>query len=152
VLSEAYALFTHQEKEDRVFLEGLALWAGHDFSSPKGTDVAHWAEEYRKQVVKKGWYVPSYNKWGNNIRVVLKGERAMKELAEIVVYSIKCMGKGRALFVPPQIDQKIAQAGGARKLGGVFEGKEPPEPRHFTPFLAKAIEERKSVAQPEGGG
>ena len=24
VLSEAYALFTHQEKEDRVFLEGLA--------------------------------------------------------------------------------------------------------------------------------
>jgi hypothetical protein len=31
ILLDAYALFTHHEKEDRIFLEGLALWAGHDY-------------------------------------------------------------------------------------------------------------------------
>jgi hypothetical protein len=40
ILSNAYALFTHLEREDRIFLEGLALWAGHDYSSAKGQDIA----------------------------------------------------------------------------------------------------------------
>jgi hypothetical protein len=45
ILSDAYALFTHHKKEDRIFLEGLALWAGHDYSSAKGQDIAYGAEE-----------------------------------------------------------------------------------------------------------
>jgi hypothetical protein len=47
ILSDAYALFTHHEKEDRIFLEGLAVWAGHDYSSAKGQDIAYWAETYQ---------------------------------------------------------------------------------------------------------
>jgi hypothetical protein len=27
--------------------EGLALWAGHDYSSTKGRKISHWADEYR---------------------------------------------------------------------------------------------------------
>jgi hypothetical protein len=46
ILSDACALFTHHEQEDRIFLEGLVLWAGHDYSSIKGQDIAYWAEEY----------------------------------------------------------------------------------------------------------
>jgi hypothetical protein len=45
ILSDAYALFTHHEKEDRILLEGLALWAGHDYSSAKGQDNSYSAEE-----------------------------------------------------------------------------------------------------------
>jgi hypothetical protein len=54
ILSDAYALFTHHEKEDRIFLEGLALWAGHDYSSAKGQDIAYWAEEYRGSFCGRG--------------------------------------------------------------------------------------------------
>jgi hypothetical protein len=33
IMLDAYAEFTHTQKEDRMCLEGLALWAGHDYSS-----------------------------------------------------------------------------------------------------------------------
>jgi hypothetical protein len=39
LLSEAYSTFTMRSMEDRIFLEGLALWAGHDYSDPVGSDV-----------------------------------------------------------------------------------------------------------------
>lgn len=42
--------------------------------------------------------------------------RAHRELAEIVVYSIKCMGKVNALYVSKQLINKIAQARGAVRL------------------------------------
>jgi hypothetical protein len=41
IMSDAYAEFTHTQKEDRMYLEGLALWAGHDYSSTKGRDISH---------------------------------------------------------------------------------------------------------------
>jgi hypothetical protein len=71
--ADTYALFTHHEKEDRISLEGLALWAGHDYSSAKGQDIAYWAEEYRRLIMQKGTTsdVPTYLQWSNRIRVVL---------------------------------------------------------------------------------
>jgi hypothetical protein len=114
ILSDAYALFTHHEKEDRTFLEGLALWAGHDYSSAKGQDIAYWAEEYRRLILRKGTTadVLTYHQWSNRIRVVLQGPRAHRELAQIVVYSTKCMGKGNSLYVPQNLMAKIQQRGG----------------------------------------
>jgi hypothetical protein len=102
ILSDAYALFTHHEKEDRIFLEGLAFWAGHDYSSTKGRDVAYWAKEYRKLIMRKGSAadVPTYHQWSNRIRVVLQGPRALRDLA---MHSTKCMEKGKALYVPQQL-------------------------------------------------
>jgi hypothetical protein len=113
ILSDAYALFSHHEKEDRIFLEGLALWAGHDHSSAKGQDIAYWAEEYRRLIMRKGTTadVPTYHQWSNRIRIVLQGRRALRELAQIVVYSTKCMGKGKSLYVPQQLIAKIEQRG-----------------------------------------
>jgi hypothetical protein len=63
IMSDAYALFTYHEKEDRIFLEGLALWTGHDYSNTKGQDVAYWAEEYRRLILQKGTTadVPTYH-------------------------------------------------------------------------------------------
>jgi hypothetical protein len=106
ILSDAYALFTHLKREDRIFLEGLALWAGHDYSSAKGQDIAYKAEEYRRLILRKGTTadVPTYHQWSNRIRIVLQGPRALRELAQIVVYSTKCMVKGKSLYVPQQLN------------------------------------------------
>jgi hypothetical protein len=147
ILSDAYALFTHHEKEDRIFLEGLALWAGHDYSSAKGQDIAYWAEEYRRLIMRKGTTadVPTYHQWSNRIRVVLQGPRALRELAQIVVYSTKCMGKGKSLYVLPQLIAKIQQRGGAARLKQCIEGYKAPSSRDFTRFLAKAISERQQT-------
>jgi hypothetical protein len=103
ILLDAYTLFTHHEKEDRIFLEGLALWAGHDYSSAKGQDIAYWTEEYRRLILRKGTTadVPNYHQWSNRIRVVLQGPRALRELAQIVVYSTKCMGKPEVSLCSP---------------------------------------------------
>jgi hypothetical protein len=147
ILSDAYALFIHHEKEDRIFLEGLALWAGHDYSSAKGQDIAYWAEEYRRLIMQKGTTanVPTYHQWSNRIRVVLQGPRALRELAQIVVYSTKCMGKGKSLYVPPQLIAKIQQREGATRLKQCIEGNKAPSSRDFTRFLAKAILERQQT-------
>jgi hypothetical protein len=135
ILSDAYALFTHHEKEDWIFLEGLALWAGHDYSSAKGQDhIAYWAEEYRRLIMQKGTTanVPTYHHWSNRIRVVLQGPRALRELAQIVVYPTKCMGKGKSLYVPPQLIAKIQQRGGAVRLKQCIEGNKALSSRDFT--------------------
>jgi hypothetical protein len=128
-------------------LEGLALWAGHDYSSAKGQDIAYWAEEYRRLILRK-WTtadVPTYHQWSNRIRVVLQGPRALRELAQIVVYSTKCMGKGKSLYVPQQLIAKIEQRGGAARLKQCIEGNKAPQSRDFTRFLAKAISERQQT-------
>jgi hypothetical protein len=146
ILSDAYALFTHHEKDDRIFLEGLALWAGHaEYSNAKGQDIAYWAEEYWRLILRKGTTadVPTCHQWSNRIRVVLQGPRALRELAEIVVYSTKCMGKGKSLYVPQQLITKIEQKGGAARLLKCMEGNKAPPTRDFTRFLAKAIAERQ---------
>jgi hypothetical protein len=147
ILSDAYALFTHLEREDRIFLEGLALWAGHDYSSAKGQDIAYWAEEYRRLILRKGTTadVPTYHQWSNRIRIVLQGPRALMELAQIVVYSTKCMGKGKSLYVPQQLITKIEQRGGAARLKQCIEGNKAPHSCDFTRFLAKAILERQQT-------
>jgi hypothetical protein len=147
ILSDGYALFTHHEKEDRNFLEGLALWAGHDYSSAKGQDIAYSAEEYWRLTLRKGTTadVPTYHQWSNRIRVVLQGPRAHRELAQIVVYSTKCMGKGESLYVSQQLIAKIQQRGGAARLKQCIEGNRTPPSRNFTRFLAKAISERQQT-------
>jgi hypothetical protein len=147
ILLDAYALFTHHEKEDRIFLEGRALWAGHDSSSAKGQDIAYWAEEYRRLILRKGIIadVPTYHQWSNRIRVVLQGPRAHRELAQIVVYSTKCMGKGKSLYVPQNLMAKIQQRGGAARLKQCIEGNKAPPSHDFTRFLAKAISERQQT-------
>jgi hypothetical protein len=55
----------------------------------------------------------------------LQGPRALRELAQIVVYSTKCMGKGKSLYVPQQLIAKIEQRGGAAKLKQCSEGNKP---------------------------
>jgi hypothetical protein len=84
ILLDAYALFTHHEKEDRIFLEGLALWARHNYSSAKGQDIAYWAEEYRRLIMQKGTIadVSTYHQWFNRIRIVLQGPRTLRELTQ----------------------------------------------------------------------
>jgi hypothetical protein len=147
ILSDAYALFTHHAKEDRIFLEGLALWAGHDHSTAKGQDIAYYAEEYPRLIMRKRTTadVPTYHQWSNRIRVVLQGPRALRELAQIVVYSTKCMEKGKSLYVSPQLIAKIQQRGGAAMLKQCIEGNKAPSSRDFTRFLAKAISERQQT-------
>jgi hypothetical protein len=53
----------------------LVLWAGHDYSSAKGQDIAHWAKEYRRLILRKGTTadVPTYHQWSNMIRGGLAG-------------------------------------------------------------------------------
>jgi hypothetical protein len=46
---------------------------------------------------------------------VLKRERAQRELAEIVVYSMKCMGRDHAPYVLRAIKEKQTKQGGARR-------------------------------------
>jgi hypothetical protein len=141
-------VYPGHEKEDRIFLEGLALWAGHDYSSAKGQDIAYWAEVYGRLIMQKGTIadVPTYHQWSNRIRVVLQGPRTLRELAQIVVYSTKCRGKGKSLYVPPQLIAKIQQRGGAARLNlQCIEGNKAPSLRDFTRFLAKAISERQQT-------
>jgi hypothetical protein len=63
---KAYHVLIAKQKEDRIFLEGLALWAGHDYSSAKGHDIAYCAEEYRRLILRKGTTadVPTYHQYG----------------------------------------------------------------------------------------
>jgi hypothetical protein len=77
--------------------------------------------------------------------VVLQGPRAHRELAQIVVYSTKCMGKGKSLYVPQNLMAKIQQRGGAARLKQCIEGNKAPPLRDFTRFLAKAISERQQT-------
>jgi hypothetical protein len=144
VMSDAYAIFTNMLIEDRIYLEGLALWAGHDYSSTKGRDISHWADEYRRLIIRKPCPMKTYLQWSTSVHRVLHGERALRQLAEIVVYSTKCMGKEKALYVPDAMEQRIQRAGGLNGLIRCDEHAKPLEPREFTAFLAKAIETRKN--------
>jgi hypothetical protein len=71
--------------------------------------------------------------------------RALRELAKIVLYSTKCMGKGKALYVPQQLITKIEQKGGAARLLQCIEENKAPPTRDFTRFLARAISERQQT-------
>jgi hypothetical protein len=53
LMSEVYSTFTMRSTEDRYFLEGLALWAGHDYSDPFGSEVCWFVDCYRKAVMRK---------------------------------------------------------------------------------------------------
>jgi hypothetical protein len=144
IMSDAYAEFTHTQKEDMMYLEGLALWAGHDYSSTKGRDISHWADEYRRLVMRKLCETRNYLHWSTSMNRVLKGERSLRQLAEIVVYSMKCMGQGKALFVPPRMEERIRRAGGVNGLIICQEHAKTLERREFTIFLATAIECRRN--------
>jgi hypothetical protein len=144
IMSDAYAIFTNSLMEDRIYLEGLALWAGHDYSSTKGRDISHWADEYRRLIMKKLCSMRTYLQWSTSVHRVLHGERALRELAQIVDYSTKCMGKEKALYVPDAMEQRIQRAGGLNGLIRCDEHVKPLELREFTAFLAKAIETRKN--------
>jgi hypothetical protein len=144
VMSDAYAIFTNTLMEDRIYLEGLALWAGHDYSSTKGRDISHWADEYRRLIMRKSCPMKTYLQWSTSVHRVLHGERALGELAQIAVYSTKCMGKEKALYVPEAMEQRIQRAGGLNGLIRCDEHANRLEPREFTAFLAKAIETRKN--------
>jgi hypothetical protein len=54
-------------------------------------------------------------------------------------------GKGKSLYVPPQLIAKIQQRGGAARLKQCIEGIKAPSSRNFTRFLAKAISERQQT-------
>jgi hypothetical protein len=41
IMSEAYLHFTSNHLEDRIFLEGVALWAEHNYSDPFGSKICH---------------------------------------------------------------------------------------------------------------
>jgi hypothetical protein len=144
VMLDAYAIFTNNLMEDRIYLEGLALWAGHDYSRTKGRNISHWADEYRRLIMRKSCPMRTYLQWSTSVHRVLHGERALRELVAIVVYSTKCMGKEKALYVPLTMEQRIQRAGGLNGLIRCDEHARPLEPREFAAFLAKAIETRKN--------
>jgi hypothetical protein len=138
IMSDAYAIFTNSLMEDRIYLEGLALWAEHDYSSTKGRDISHWADEYRCSIMKKSCSMRTYLLWSTSVHRVLHGERALRELAQIVVYSTKCMGKEKALYVPEAMEQRIRRAGGLNGLIRCDEHAKPLEPRESHRFLGQS--------------
>jgi hypothetical protein len=144
VMSDAYAIFSDTLMEDGIYLEGLALWAEHDYSNTKGRDISHWADEYRRLIMRKSCPMRTYLQWSTSVHRVLHGERALGELAQIAVYCTKCMGKEKALYVPEAMEQRIQRAGGLNGLIRCDEHANRLEPREFTAFLAKAIETRKT--------
>jgi hypothetical protein len=58
----------------------------------------------------------TYLQWSTSVHRVLYGERALGELAQIAVYSTKCMGKEKALYVSEAMEQRIQRAGGLNGL------------------------------------
>jgi hypothetical protein len=59
-----------------------------------------------------------------------------------VVYSTKCMGTEKALYVPATMEQRIQRTGGLNGLIGCDEHARPLEPRELNAVLAKSIETR----------
>jgi hypothetical protein len=53
IQSEAYSHFMSNHLEDQIFLEGVALWAGHDYSDPFGSEICYFVNTYQKAVVRK---------------------------------------------------------------------------------------------------
>jgi hypothetical protein len=89
LMSEAYSTFTKRSTEDRYFLEGLALWAGHDYSDPNGSEVCWFVDCYRKAVMRKHDLNWTYQGWSALVQKYLDGERVLRELAEISVASMQ---------------------------------------------------------------
>jgi hypothetical protein len=63
--------------EDRYFLEVLALWAGHNYSDPLGSEVCWFVDCYWKAVMRKyelGW---TYQAWSAAVQRFLDGKRVL---------------------------------------------------------------------------
>jgi hypothetical protein len=86
----------------------------------------------------------NYLHWSTSVNWVLTGERSLQQLAEIVVYYMKCMGQGKALFVPPRMEERIWRARGVNGLIICQEHAKTLERREFTIFLATAIESMRN--------
>jgi hypothetical protein len=94
--------------------------------------------------MRKSCETRNYLHYSTSVNRVLKGERSLRQLAQIVVYSMKCMGQGKALFVPPRMEERIRRAGGVKGLIICQEHAKTLERREFTIFLATAIESRRN--------
>jgi hypothetical protein len=143
LMSEAYSTFTMRSMEDRYFLEGLALWAGHDYSDPLGTEVCWFVDCYRKAVMRKhelGW---TYQAWSAAVQRFLDGECVLRELAEISVASMQCRGLQHPLFAPQNLIDKIKRnSNGKEDLLHYVQSANPPKVRDFTRFMATDIATR----------
>jgi hypothetical protein len=129
--------------EDRYFLEGLALWAGHDYSDPFGSEVCWFVDCYRKAVMRKhdlGW---TYQAWSAAVQRFLDGERVLRESAEISVASMRCRGLKHPLFAPQNLIDKINRnPNGKEDLLHYVQSANPPKVRDFTRFMALDIATR----------
>jgi hypothetical protein len=143
LLSKAYSTFTMRSQEDRIFLEGLALWAGHDYSDPLGSDVCWFVNTYRKTVMRKHELNWTYQAWSVLVQRALDGNRVLRELAEISVISINCRGLKSPPFAPQNLIDKILPYGKEDLLHYV-QAANPPKIRAFTRFVAEDIATRKT--------
>jgi hypothetical protein len=94
--------------------------------------------------MRKSYKTRNYLHWSTSVNRVLKGECTLRELGKIVVYSMKCMGRRKALYVPEKMEERIRRARGLNGLIICQEHATPFETREFTAFLATAIEARRS--------
>jgi hypothetical protein len=143
LMSEAYSTFTMRSTEDRYCLEGLALWAGHGYSDPFGSEVFWFVDCCRKAVMRKhdlGW---TYEAWSAAVQRFLDGERVLRELAEISVASMRCRGLKHPLFAPQNLIDKINRnPNGKEDLLHYVQSTNPPKVRDFTRFMALDIATR----------
>jgi hypothetical protein len=130
LMSEAYSTFTMRSTEDRYFLEGLALWTGHDYSDPFGSEVCWFVDCYRKAVMKKHDLNWTYQGWSAAVQKFLDGERVLRELAEISVASMQCRGLKHPLFAPQNLLDKIKRKpNGKEDLLHYVQSANPPKVR-----------------------
>jgi hypothetical protein len=91
LILEAYSTFTMRSTEDRYFLEGLALCAGHDYSDPLGSKVCWFVDCYQKAVMRKHDLNWTYQGWSAAVQKYLDGERA-SGVSRVSVSSMQCRG------------------------------------------------------------
>jgi hypothetical protein len=141
-MSEAYSTFTMRSTEDRYFQEGLALWAGHDYSDPNGSEVCWFVDCYWKAVMKKhandlNW---TYQGWSAAVQKFLDGERVLQVLAKNFVASMQCRGLRHPLFAPQNLIDKIKRKpNGKEDLLHYVQLANPPNVWEFTKFMATDI-------------
>jgi hypothetical protein len=143
LMSEAYSTFTKRSTEDRYFLEGLALWAGHDYSDPNGSEVCWFVDCYRKAVMRKHDLNWTYRGWSASVQKYLVGECVLRELAEILVASMQCRGLKNPLYAPHNLIDKIKRKpNGKEDLLQYVQSASPLKVRDFTKFMATGIATR----------
>jgi hypothetical protein len=143
IQSEAYSHFTSNHLEDRIFLEGVALWAGHDYSDPFGSEICYFVNTYRKAVVRKKEINWTYQGWSANVQRILHGDRVLREIASLSVLSMRSRGLKKALFAPKHLRDKINRnPNGVLDLEQCVQKRNPPQIRPFTRFMAKDIATR----------